>query len=186
MRNVVLQMQVTADGFVCGPNDELEWVFESFDDELKAWTVEHVRKAGVHIMGAKTYRDMASYWPNPEAIAPGEEMFAAPMNEIPKVVFSRTLTEAGWRDTRIARGDLREEIEALRREPGNEILAHGGASFAQSLAKLNLIDEYRLLTHPIAFGTGRALFSALETPLDLKLVSARAFPSGTVAHVYRR
>lgn len=186
MRNVVLQMQVTADGFVCGPNDELEWVFESYDDELKAWTVEHAWKAGVHIMGAKTYRDMASYWPHPEAIAPGEEMFAAPMNEIHKVVFSHTLTESAWRDTRIARGDLREEIEALKRESGNEILAHGGASFAQSLARLDLIDEYRLITHPVALGKGRALFSTLEKPRNLKLASARAFPSGTVVHVYQR
>jgi len=82
-------------------------------------------------------------------------------------------------------GDLVEEIARLKEQPGKDILAHGGATFAQSLAKAGLVDEYRLLTHPVVLGTGLPLFSAISKPIDLKLVSTTVFNTGTIAHVYR-
>jgi dihydrofolate reductase len=90
-----------------------------------------------------------------------------------------------WTDSRVVGGDLAVEIARLKEEPGKEILAHGGARFAQSLVKLGLIDEYRLLIHPVALGRGLPLFGALSKPIDLKLVSTTAFGGGTVANVYR-
>ena len=84
MRQLVLQMQITVDGFVAGPNGENDWVFKTLDDAADAWIVEQVWKAGVHIMGSRTFKDMASYWPS------STEVFAAPMNEIPKAVFTRS------------------------------------------------------------------------------------------------
>ncbi len=186
MRKVILKMSVSVDGFVNGPKGELDWVFETMDAELTKWIVDIVWQAGVHIMGASTYKDMAAFWPNPSVQPPEHRPFAPPMNEIPKVVFSRTLKEASWKDSRIARGDLREEISRLKQQPGKPILAHGGARFAQSLARENLIDEYCLVTHPVALGGGAPLFKDLPAHLNLKLRSATTFASGVVAHIYER
>jgi dihydrofolate reductase len=206
MRKLILKMSISIDGFVGGPSGEIDWIFKSMDDQAAAWTIEKIRQAGVHAMGSRTFRDMASYWPT------STEPFAAPMNEIPKVVFSRgdlersgstralldaraqsageptrtTAATQSWIDARVAKGDLAEEVARLKREPGNDIVAHGGASFAQSLAQLGLVDEYWLLKHPVALGRGLPLFAKLPAPLDLELVDSRAFPRGSVAHVYRR
>jgi dihydrofolate reductase len=107
------------------------------------------------------------------------------MNNLPKVVFSKTLPAAGWADTRIARGDLTAEIAALKSEPGGDIMAHGGATFVQALSGAGLIDEYRLVILPVALGHGLPLFKDLERPLRLDLAEAKSFPDGTVIHVYR-
>lgn len=212
MRKLVLKMSVSVDGFVGGPNGEIAWIFNSMDDGAARWVLDTLGQADVHIMGSRTFYDMAAYWPS------SAEPFAAPMNEIPKVVFSRKgalevprpeLTTAAladatrirgggskpsadlppsaasWVEARVADGDLAEEISRLKQQPGKEILAHGGARFAQSLVKLGLIDEYRLLVHPVALGSGLPLFAALPKSLDLQLVSTTAFSAGAVAHVYR-
>jgi dihydrofolate reductase len=208
MRKLCLKMSISIDGFVSGPNGEIDWIFRTGSSESTAWIVESLWHAGVHIMGSRTFRDMAAYWPS--STAP----FAAPMNQIPKVVFSRggpqqaagqsttqalldarahTLEPArsepateSWRLARVATGDLAEEIARLKQEPGKDILAHGGASFAQSLVAHDLIDEYRLVVHPVALGRGLALFSQLGAPLNLQLVDVTPFKGGTVAHVYVR
>lgn len=98
-------------------------------------------------MGGVTYREMAAYWPASTSV------YAAPMNNIPKVVFSRTLPSPDRPESRIARGDLADEIDTLR-EPGGDIMAHGGARFVQALSRQHLIDEYRLIIRPVALGSG--------------------------------
>jgi dihydrofolate reductase len=112
-------------------------------------------------------------------------VYADVMNQIPKVVFSGTLTRADWPETRIASGALAEDIDRLKREPGGVILAHGGANFVDALIREQLIDEYRLVIHPVVIGHGTGLFSALREPLRLDLVDARTFRSGTTVRVYR-
>ena len=107
------------------------------------------------------------------------------MNALPKVVFSRTLPAAAWAGARIARGDLTAEIAALKREPGGEVMAHGGAAFVQSLSSHGLIDEYRLVILPVALGSGLPLFKDLAKPLRKDLAEARSFPDGTAIHVYQ-
>ncbi len=208
MRRLILKMSMSVDGFVGGPRGELDWLFRSMDDEAAAWTVGIIREAGLHIMGSRTFRDMAAYWPS------SSEPFAPPMNEIPKVVFTshdrpragdtegttRGLADAraqapqarggppateSWATARVAAGDLSEEIVRLKEEPGKAILAHGGASFARSLVASGLVDEYQLLVHPVVLGRGLPLFSHLIQPLDLVLVETRPFARGAVAHVYR-
>jgi dihydrofolate reductase len=107
------------------------------------------------------------------------------MNEIPKVVFSKTLQTADWGESRIARGELGEEIAALKREPGNDLMAHGGATFAPALSRAGLVDEYRLVIQPAALGAGLRLFGELRAPLFLELVEAHTYPTGAAIHVYR-
>jgi dihydrofolate reductase len=179
MRQLVLQMGVTLDGYVAGPGGAGDWGLPPEHPDVRAWKVASLGKVGTHIMGRVTYEQMAGYWPD----ATGE--YADSMNTLPKVVFSRTLPTAGWPGSRIARGDLAGEIAALKDEPGREIMAHGGAAFVQALSRLGLIDEYRLVILPVALGGGLPLFKDLAKPLRLDLAEATTFPGGTAIHVYR-
>lgn len=216
-RRLVLKMSVSLDGFVAGPNGEADWVFRTQDEDSTEFVVDTLRNAGVHIMGSRSYYDMAAYWPFSDL------PFAPPMNDIPKVIFSRTGIEDGpqgdrmtqaladarahdakardagerprvtptvavlqsWAEPEVARGDLAEEILRLKQQPGNYILAHGGARFARSLVASGLVDEYRLVIHPVALGQGQALFSGLRSPIDLRLVSSTTTRRGVVAAVYQ-
>jgi dihydrofolate reductase len=175
MRRVVLQMSVTLDGYVAGPGGELA----QEPPDVRAWKVASLRQVGTHIMGRVTYEAMAEYWPN----AAGD--YADFMNKLPKVVFSKTLPAAEWAGSRVAGGDLAEEIAALKSESGGEIMAHGGAAFVQALSRLGLIDEYRLVILPVALGNGLPLFKDLAKPLRVDLAEAKNFPDGTVIHVYQ-
>jgi dihydrofolate reductase len=205
-------MTMSLDGFVCGPEGELDWIFRNRDDAATAWLVERLWTVGVHAMGSRTFRDMTAHWPY------STDPLAAPMNEIPKAVFTRNeafspadggaktravrdaegarvaagggsavpsaAVARSWEHPAVYSGNLEESIRSMKAEAGKAILAHGGASFAQSLVTSGLIDEYWLLVHPVALGRGRAIFSELQRPASLNLVSATAFPGGVVAHVY--
>ena len=171
-------MGMSLDGYVASDREH-PGVAVPEDAELVRWKIDRLAKAGAHLMGRTTYQEMAAYWPR------STEPYAALMNDIPKIVFSRTLTEASWPTTRIARGDLAAEIAALKEEPGGDVIAHGGASFAAALAARGLIDEYCLVIQPVAVGGGQALFAELSAPLRLELVDARSFTCGVVVHVYR-
>jgi len=172
MRKLILRMNCSLDGFVSGPNGENEWIFPDYDQESSAWATEALWRAGAHLMGSVTYREMAKHWPS------STEVFAPPMNQIPKVVFSKSLKEANWPDTRIASGDLVKEIERLKAEPGGELVAHDGVRFAQSLIQHRLVDEYRLFTHPVVLGKGKSPFSTLPQPLRLKTINRVVFGTG--------
>lgn len=179
MRAVVLQMGVTLDGFVHGARGYEDWGLPAEEDDVVEWKAKSLREAGTHIMGRTSYEVMAGMWPKSSGV------YADLMNEIPKVVFSKTLTCADWPESRIASGDLANDIDMLRHEPGGAIVAHGGATFIGSLIRDNLIDEYRMVIHPVVIGNGTGLFGTLREPLRLDLVEARTFASGTVIHVYR-
>jgi dihydrofolate reductase len=174
MRKLILQMQCSLDGMVRGPKGELDWVFADLDDEYGKWAAKKLREAGAHLMGSVTYRDMAAHWPT------STEPYAAPMNDIPKVVFSKKLKKAEWPETVIATGDFAQEILKLKRDEGRDLLAHGGVRFAHSLIRAGLVDVYRLVIHPVALGAGAALFPALPAPLRLKPTGEKKFTSGVV------
>ena len=174
MRRVVLMMSVSVDGYVAGPHGHPGALPEP--DELKRWKLDRVRRAGAHLMGRVTYEEMAAHWPT------STDDYAAPMNEIPKVVFSNSLASVGWGETEIAAGDLADAIRRLKRErPDGYLLAQGGARFARSLVQTGLIDEYRLVVHPVVLGAGERLFSA---PHTIESTSITAFSGGAVAHVF--
>ena len=180
MRPVVLQMTMSLDGYVAGPKGEADLAVGAELAEVTAWKVAHLRDVTTHIMGRVTYLQMAAHWPH------ATDDYARFMNTVPKVVFSRTLEKATWPEARIARGDVADEIAALRAEPGGEIMAHGGAAFVQELSRRGLIDEYRLVISPVAIGRGLPLFKDLPAPLPLTLVESNTYPDGTTIHVYRR
>jgi dihydrofolate reductase len=176
MRPLILKMDITLDGFVGAADGDVQWAIDDFGDPaLQEWMLAGLWDAGTHLMGRAAYDEMSPHWPA------ATDVFAPPMNEIPKVVFSSTVTDPEWADTRVLSGDLATEIAALKAEDGKPILLHGGASFARSLSALGLIDEYRLLVHPIALGEGLPLFGARTR---LRLTSARTFATGIVASTF--
>ena len=176
MASLVLKMSVSLDGYVAPTDGSADWITAGRSDDALSWTVETVSNAGAHLMGATTYAVMAGHWPG--ASGP----FAKPMNEIPKVVFSNSLASADWAETTIAAGDLAEAITRLKQErSGGYLLAHGGARFARSLVETGLIDEYRLVVHPVVLGAGERLFNA---PLTIEPMNTTTFSRGAVAHVF--
>jgi dihydrofolate reductase len=181
VRKLVLSMGMSLDGLVARPGrfGAGGWGLAPEDPALKERKLGWMRDVDLHLMGRTTYQEMAGFWPT------SDDAYAAPMNEIPKVVFSRTLERADWAESRIAPGELAEEIAALKREPGKEMLAWGGAAFAQSLSRLRLVDEYRLILQPVALGDGLPLFKGLRTPLRLELIDTHTYPTGAALHIYR-
>ncbi|WP_038476311.1 dihydrofolate reductase family protein [Fimbriimonas ginsengisoli] len=199
-RELILKMSMSIDGYVAGPNGELDWVFRSSSEASRTWLIELLGQAGLHAMGHRTYQDMAGYWPTSPL------PMARPMNEIPKVVFSRsgkisapdikaangegrpaiddTVLES-WRNPLVAGTDLAADIQRLKQEEGKPILAHGGASFASSLIAANLVDKIILAVHPVALGCGLPIFAGLDKPLDLRLEDLIQFDTGAVVKIYR-
>jgi dihydrofolate reductase len=176
MRDVVLKFWISLDGYSCDEDTELLRILEEIEDpEQEDYFVRRLKQAGTHIMGRSAYQGMAASWPT------STHPIAAAMNDIPKVVFSRTLATADWPGTRIAAGDTAEEIARLRAEPGGEIVAHGGTGFARSLIRLGLVDQYRLWVLPAAAGQGDPLFTSLTR---LRLAGSTTFPSGIMELVY--
>jgi dihydrofolate reductase len=176
MTSLVLKMSVSLDGYVAPIDGSTDWAAAGRSDDGAGWTLETLSNAGAHLVGAATYAAWATFWPG--ASGP----FAKPMNEIPKIAFSNSLTSAGWGETTIATGDLAEAVMQLKHERSDGyLLAHGGVRFARSLVQTGLIDEYRLVVHPVVLGTGKRLFT---TRLTIKSMSTTAFSGGAVAHVF--
>jgi dihydrofolate reductase len=176
MASLVLKMSVSLDGYVAPIDGSTDWIAAGRSDDGLSWTVETVSNASAHLMGAATYAAWAGYWPS--ASGP----FAKPMNEIPKVVFSDSIASADWGETTIATGDLAEAVTRLKQEHSDGyLLAHGGTRFARSLVKTGLIDEYRLVVHPVVLGAGERIFLA---PLTIEPISTTVFSGGAVAYVF--
>ncbi|MBF4604159.1 dihydrofolate reductase family protein [Curtobacterium sp. VKM Ac-2884] len=194
MRELVLKMSMSLDGFVAAPRSESDWMFRGGSPDSMAWVLDVVAGAGVHAFGRKTFERISGFWPT----APGP--IAEPMNRIPKVVFTtqrdfdpRTVAApdpdspaaATWTGARVAAGPLEAEVTALKQESGGYVLAQGGTEFGRSLVRAGLVDEYRLAVLPVALGTGAGIFSGLQEELDLQLVSSTVFEGGAKADVYR-
>ena len=178
MTDLIVKMSMSLDGFVARADGSNDWIFPSYSDDAVDWTVGVLSGATSHLMGSTTYRGMAAHWPTDTS------PFAAPMNDIPKIVFSSTMHESIWGDTTFLAGDLAEEIERLKAATSDGyLLAHGGSRFVQSLCRTGLVDQFRILVHPVALGTGEPLFPD-ETTFDA--ARAIAFSSGAVAHVAHR
>jgi dihydrofolate reductase len=178
MRKLVLQMGRSIDGFVSGgPEEDIGGGGPQHPD-VAARTMDWITRAGTHAMGRHTYEEMSSFWPT------SSDAYAEPMNEIPKVVFSKTLTRADWATTRILSGDLAEEVAGLKSEPGGDIIVYGGFTLAQALTREDLVDEYRLITRPVALGSGEVMFKDLPVGRHLELVEATPYPDGIVITVY--
>ena len=178
MKKVIFQMSVSIDGYVEGPNREIDW--HIVDDEFNTYAVETLRATDVLLMGRRTYELMAGYWPT----APGDDPVAEQMNATPKLVFSRTLKRVDWQNSRLSTGSVADEVARLKRVPGDGLLWVGGSDLASSFLEQGLMDELRIILTPILLGAGKAVFDAIKQRYPLKLLATKSFQSGNVVLTY--
>lgn len=179
MRKIIVMMSVSVDGFMAGPNGELDW--HLVDDELHSHLNARLAVAGGFLDGRVTYELMAGFWPtadaDPSASRPTAE-FARIWRDMPKTVFSRTLERAEW-NTTVVHELVPEEIRALKRQPGGDLVV-GGADLAAAFARHDLIDEYWVYVHPVVIGDGKPMFARTGSTLVLGLIESRVFGNGVV------
>src|ERR1043165_4044488 len=177
-RKVVLKMELSLDGFATSPDGTHDWMFEFFGDDSGEWNRRALDEAGTHAMGRRSYEHMGPHW------MASEGPVATSMNEKPKAVFSNSLERADWGPAEIFGGDLGAAIADLKaRDDDGTILVHGGPTFAQSLTRLGLVDEYQLMTVPIAIRAGRSPFADLQDHLKIDIVKSERFKSGALAQI---
>jgi dihydrofolate reductase len=180
MRRLIVFNHVTLDGYFSGPNGDFSWAHRESDDaEWDEFIKGNVSGGGTLLFGRVTYELMASYWPTPMALQ-NDPAVAKRMNEGPKVVFSRTLDQVSWSNTKLVKGDLVEEVRQMKQEPGDGIAILGSGSLVAQLAPARLIDEYQMVVNPVALGRGRTLFEGIGERLSLRLIQSRAFGNGNV------
>ena len=182
MRNVVLSMQVSLDGFIARPNGELDW--HLVDGEVNEYAKDLLNSLDTLVFGRVTYELMASYWPKATTNDPVEARIVERLNTLPKVVFSRTMRKVEWKNSRLAQGGIAEEILKMKGQQGKGI-GIGGTSIVSVLAPLGLIDEYRMLVVPVVLGSGKPLFKDIKNSINLKLRKTKTFDSGLVLLDYQ-
>lgn len=182
MRKIILFNMVSLDGFFEGPNREIDW--HNVDEEFNKYSVDQTRSAGGLLFGRVTYELMAGYWLTPEASG-NDPQVAEIMNTIPKIVFSRTLDQVNWNNTRLVREDAASEASKLKQETGKDLYIFGSLNLSEALIRHSLIDEFRIMVNPVVIGRGRSLFPGTQDRLGLELLGTRQFRSGNVLLTYQ-
>jgi len=182
MRKLIVFNHVSLDGYFTDKNGDMSWAHKQ-DPEWNAFVSQNASSGGHLLFGRKTYDLMASYWPTPAAMKNGPAV-AEGINKVPKIVFSKTLNNPSWNNTKLVKGDLAEEVQKLKSEPGETMVILGSGSIVAQLAQARLIDEYQIVVSPIVLGEGRTLFNGVEKKQPLKLAKSRTFGNGNVLLCY--
>jgi len=182
MRKLVVFNQVTLDGFIADINGDMRWAHKQ-DAEWNAFVQGNASGGGELLFGRITYDLMTSYWPTPHAMK-NNPVVAERMNNLPKVVFSRTLEEASWNNTKLVKGDIAAEVRKMKKEPGENMVIFGSGSIVSQLAQEGLIDEYQIVVNPLVLGKGKTMFDGIKEKLSLKLTKTRTFGNGNVLLCY--
>ena len=173
---------MSLDGFVSGPQGEMNWLVWDWDNVLKNYVALLTDSADTFLMGRATGEGMAVYWPtvpaNPES-KEEEKWMAEKLNKSPKIIFSRTVTHINWTNARVA-NDIVEEVKELKKEPGKDIILYGGAEIVSCFICENLIDEYHLFINPVIIGEGKTIFKNVRETMGLKLVNTIQSNTGIV------
>jgi dihydrofolate reductase len=175
-------MQITVDGFVAGPEGQLDWMTWEMDETLIAFINQLTDTSDTILMGRKMTEGFVNYWEGVQPDSPEYE-FAQKMVTMPKVVFSKTVTSMSGRNVRVENGPIVDAVNELKHQDGKDLIAYGGATFVRSLIENQLIDELNLFVNPIAIGDGLRIVSG-RTPL--KLLASTAYGSGIVVNTYGR
>lgn len=183
MRKLKLQMQITVDGFVAGPEGQLDWMTWDMDEKLVAFINQLTDTSDTILLGRKMTEGFIRYWEAEVAKPSGpQRAFARKMVETPKIVFSRTLTRVDGKNVRVEGAPLAQAIGRLKEQAGKDIVVYGGAGFVASLIENGLIDELNLFVNPVAIGQGMRIFAARR---PLRLAGSAAYPCGIVVDTYR-
>jgi len=179
MRKLVAFNNVTLDGYFTGENGDFSWAQGNVDPEFHAFVAGNAKSGGVLLFGRITYELMAGYWPTPLALK-NDPVVAERMNNLPKVVFSRTLDHARWQNTKLLKTDMVAEVRRMKTEPGDDMVILGSGSVVSQLARESLIDEYQIVLNPVVLGRGRTMFDGVKEKLRLELTQSRSFANGSV------
>jgi dihydrofolate reductase len=177
MRKIIVSNLMSLDGFFEGPLHELDWFV--FDQAAFQYSAELLNAVDTILFGRVTYQYMAAYWPS----APSDAI-ADKMNSLPKVVFSSTLQNLEWTNSRLATGNAAEEVSRLKQQPGRDMVVLGSAKLASSMLQAGLVDEYRVLLAPVLIGRGTPLFQGITEILNLKLMATKPLTSGVTVLSY--
>ena len=185
MRKVILSINTTLDGFFEGPNKELDW--HSVDEEGKEYANDLLSDVDALLFGRVTYQLMADYWPaaatNPSTSKSDLEI-ADKMNNLTKIVFSKTLQEVKWNNSRLVKENIAEEISKMKQQSGKDMVIFGSGSIVSTFMQHGLIDEYRIIVNPVVLGNGNPLFKGINGKQNLKLLRTKEFSSGKVILYY--
>jgi dihydrofolate reductase len=186
MRKLIVFNHVSLDGYFVDADGGMSWAKSDHQDaEWNAFVAENASGEGTLLFGRITYELMASYWPTPIADQ-HDPVVAQRMNSLPKVVFSRTLDQASWNNTKLVKGDMAEEVRRMKKEPGEGMVILGSGTIVSQLASERLIDEYQVVVNPVVLGKGRTMFDDVKEKLNLKLTKTRAFGNGNVFLCYEQ
>ena len=183
MRRLTCGMNLSLDGYIAAPGDDLSW--GAMSDELFQWWSDRVGSTGLALYGRRLWETMNSHWPTADqqpGATPAQIEFARRWREMPKVVFSSTLSTVDW-NARLVTGDAASEITRLKTEDGGPMDV-GGATLAAAAMRAGLIDEYAIVTYPVLVGGGTPFFTALDSRVELNLVETRTFPDGVLLTRY--
>ncbi len=178
MRKLIVFNSVSVDGYFVDRDGDMSWAHKE-DAEWNAFVESNARGECTLVFGRKTYELMASWWPTPQAMQ-SMPVVAERMNSLPKVVFSRTLDRASWRNTTLLKSDLVTAIRQMKQETGDDLVIMGSGSVVAQLAPAGLIDEYQIALTPVVLGKGRTMFDGIPKRLNLELIQTRAFANGNV------
>jgi dihydrofolate reductase len=181
MRKVIFQVMVSIDGYFEGKNREIDW--HNVDDEYNKYEYEFLNTLDTLVFGRVTYELMSNYWPTEAAIR-NEPFLAEKMNNIRKLVFSNTLETVEWKNTRLVKSNLADEIARQKLRQCKDLAIFGSSDLALSLIPSGLINEYRIIVNPVVIGNGKTLFSGIDSRLKLKLLYSKTFKSGNVLLCY--
>jgi dihydrofolate reductase len=177
MRKIIAGLFISLDGVVEAPET---WQFPYFNDEMGAAVTAQAEASDTMLLGRRTYEEFAAFWPNQSS----DEPFADVMNDTPKLVASTTLTDVEWQNSTLIEGDVVEALKRMKEQPGKAISITGSPTLVRSLLRAGVLDELRLLVHPIVVGHGKRLFEAEEQPIPLRLIEAKTFTTGVQAMTY--
>ncbi|NQX47970.1 dihydrofolate reductase family protein [Paenibacillus tritici] len=188
MRKLVLFLHASLDGFVEGPKGEMDIGWVSYDADLEKHAKEILSTADTVIWGRGTYQMMYNYWPsvpsNPSA-SQHELNHAEWIEKATKIVFSTTLENVEWNNSRLVKEAAEEEIHNLKQQPGKDMVILGSPRLAHYLMQLDLIDEYKITVSPVLIGSGLPLFQGLKEKINLKLIDNKTFDSGAIGLTYQ-
>jgi dihydrofolate reductase len=184
MRKLMVFNSMSLDGFIADSNGDMSWAHKQ-DDEWNSFVAGNASEEGVLVFGRKTYDMMAGYWPTPMA-ALNSPVVARRMNELHKIVFSRTMEKPSWQNTTLLQGQLTEDVRRLKQLDGPDLVIIGSASIVAQLSAARLIDEYQIALSPVLLGAGKSMFAEIGEKLALKLASTRSFQNGNVFLTYHR
>jgi dihydrofolate reductase len=184
MRRLTVFNQVSLDGYFVDAHGDMSWAHNPAQDaEWRAFVEGNASVGGVLLFGRITYELMASYWPTPAAMR-SNPVVAEQMNDLPKIVFSRTLDQASWHNTRLVKGDPAAEVRTMKQESGMDMVIMGSGTIVSQLTRARLIDEHQVVVIPIVLGQGRTMFEGIQERLPLKLTKTRTFTNGNVLLCY--